>query len=289
MLLCALDGIALHCRSRSGCVVRYLSQKPQKNNTKNFETKDEKELSKVKITLKDQSGHILGIKSMTESKLLAHKLKLNLIEDKSETKHKYQSFRLVSNKQLAQMDDQLSDNQLPSDDTNDLKKNESIHSKGVKEMKRLVFSTKVDENDLLTKINATKRWTSRGHHISIHVTNPQKDPKLLEAIYTKFETQLKGFAKLNQKKIKTDNTMKFMIIPDDIQDQLRGDRSETHVSADQDIDGIDPNKLLSDEFEQQLQDIDKNLPSVEWGLQIRPDAGLLRAGCGSSNSIERRH
>jgi len=233
--LYALNRIA----SRSGCCERW-----SHSDVKNFETKDEKELSKVRITLKDQSGHILGVKSFNESKLLAKKLKLNLIEDKPETNFKYKVFRLVSNRHLAQMEDQMGDDHLIPDDSNGDHKHES---KSAKELKRLVLSTKLDENDLMTKINSIKRWLSRGHQISIHVTNPRQDHKILEKIYNTFETQMKGFAKLNQKKIKSDNTLKFMVVPtQETRDQSKGDKSGGHKTIDEDMENMDPNKLLSD-------------------------------------------
>ena len=156
----------------------------------NFYGKEEKDLAKVRVTLKDEKGNIMGTKSLIEAKFLAQKLHLNLIEDKDVTKHfKYKEYKLVSNQYLAEMNKQsdlLIDTKKEDNNNSDTKvddKNSSASTQTVKEVKHLVFSTKLNENDLMTKIKQIKRWLSRGHQIAINVTNPKNDKKLLVNIF----------------------------------------------------------------------------------------------------------
>ena len=231
---------------RCECVLLTNSRNTSHKELKSVEqvSNNQKDISKIKVYLKDEKDNILGIKSLAESKLLAQKHRMNLIEDKLDSqKHKYRVFKMISNQFLSKMDDKEMSDQT----------NKSL----TKESKHLVFSTKLSENDLMTKIKHTKRWLSRGHHISIHVTNPKNDIKVVENIFNQFETELKSFAKLNQKKIKSDKSLKFVVVPNpDIKEHLKAVGYEDEESDDIDIDNMDPNKLLSDEFELK---IDKKL------------------------------
>lgn len=205
----------------------------------------EKDL-RQKIYLKDEKNNILGIKSWAESKLLAQKHHMNLIEDKPESqKHKYKVFKLVSTHFLSRMG---------TEETSDRPASETETKSLVKEPKHLVFSTKLSENDLMTKINQTKRWLSKGHHINIQVMNHTNDTKAVEEVFTKFESELKNFVKFNQKKIKSDKSIKFVIVPNaNISDQLKASGGEDDRSDDIDDQTLDPNKLLSDEFERKIE------------------------------------
>ncbi|XP_054153585.1 uncharacterized protein LOC128952252 [Oppia nitens] len=243
------------------CVLRCFSSKVLHNkpiiNIRDVEDKDEKDLSKVKVTLKDENGLILGVKSMFESLHLAKKLSLNLIEEKDpNAHHKYQVMKMVSNKYLAQMDSISID----IDDIGDHKSGDSYSKSSTKvEVKRLLFSAKLNDNDLMTKIKACKRWLAKGHFVSIIVTNSGNNQKNLEMIYNKFEEELKAFAKFNQKKIKNNNNLKFMIVTtDQTKDLLKEHIDDHHISDSQiDVQNMDPNRLLSDEFEKQLNESEK--------------------------------
>ncbi len=64
---------------------------------------------------------------------------------------------------------------------------------------------------------------------------------------------MKSYAKFNQKKIKTNNTLKFMVLPNfESKDQMKNSTSDD-PNVDIDVDNMDPNKLLSDEFEKELE------------------------------------
>lgn len=155
--------------------IRCLSQKSLDKKVKFWPKNDEKDLAKVMVYLKDENGNILGDKTLIEAKLLAQKMRMTLIEDKEEETfhHKYKPFKLVSNKYLAKLD------QIDDKSSAESTQTTTSDPKAVKEVKHLVFTTKLSENDLMTKINQIKRWLLKGHQIAVNVTNPLNDRQFL--------------------------------------------------------------------------------------------------------------
>jgi translation initiation factor IF-3 len=151
---------------------------------------DSNKESKIEITLKDQNNKILGVKTKAEAELLAKKSHLFLIQENipNDKKSKYPVFKLVSTKQLAHFDDNslvdgidlnLNNSETSAQQLDDKKKS----FKKVRETKRLAFSAKVSENDLITKIKSTKKWVSKGFEIKISINSPQNDKNHLVFIF----------------------------------------------------------------------------------------------------------
>ena len=163
--------------------IRCLSHKSYGKSLDTAPAKDEKDLVKERVFLKDENGEVLGVKSLIESKLLAQKMRMNLIEDKEDNNHKYKCFKMVSNKYLLHLEEKeeksIESNHSTGSSGSNADTRDTRDTKGVKEVKHLVFSTKLSENDLMTKINQIKRWLSRGHQIAINVTNHLSDTRVL--------------------------------------------------------------------------------------------------------------
>jgi translation initiation factor IF-3 len=150
---------------------------------------DSNKESKIEITLKDQNNKILGVKTKAEAELLAKKSNLFLIEEKvlpNDKKGKHPVFKLVSTKQLAVFDDNVVDGidvNVNDCQTSAQQLDDKKFNKKVKETKRLAFSAKVSQNDLITKIKSTKKWISKGFEIKIHINSPQNDKNHLVFIF----------------------------------------------------------------------------------------------------------
>jgi translation initiation factor IF-3 len=198
-----LNGFCLYSYSR---IQNNIKLKPLIYKTTNFRTfskiinrkeflkqiDDSNKESKIQITLKDQNNKILGVKTKTEAELLAKKSNLFLIEEKvlpNDKKSKYPVFKLVSTKQLAHFDDNsvvdgidinVNNSETSAQQLDDKKKS---FAKNVRETKRLAFSAKVSENDLITKIKSTKKWISKGFEIKINISGHQNDKNHLVFIF----------------------------------------------------------------------------------------------------------
>lgn len=143
-------------------------------------------------------GHdetVLGIKTISEAKLLANKKDMKLIKvDKDSTQYKkYPVYQLAKKGQILK---------VKSDTQNN-----------TRDLKRITLSYRISDHDLNVKFKNIEKWLKKGGcEIFVVITGEEGKEKSMEELYKKIENNFKNSTKFVQKIVKN-QFLKFKIIP----------------------------------------------------------------------------
>ncbi|OTF74024.1 hypothetical protein BLA29_000730 [Euroglyphus maynei] len=215
-----------------------------------------------KVYLRDENNRLLGLMTMIEAEKLAQKHKKVLIQIDGPAK-KFMSMKFADIR-FDQKDEKIhshghvdDDDQVDANDHND---EELIVDKNKKKTspKIMAFTSKVSEHDLQTKINQVKKFLLRGQETLVKIVSMVTDGSKkseLENIFHEFESIFNesNGCRINQKRL-TDRDLKFNILISDIEKAKQKLSSSTNRKNDkessiQNLDNIDPHKLLEEDTE----------------------------------------